>query len=137
MSVGTYIGTNNTISAIVLMSLFLIMTVATVQYIHTFLPSLESFQNPDKSQDFRSQAAYTQQMAAIATRYKGVSGKRRAIQKSQIPEDEQCLVNYTALGCRITGYIGPFLDGYLDPVNAVSLAAQIGCSVFVPDIDIS
>ena len=73
MSVGTYIGTNNTISAIVLMSLFLIMTVATVQYIHTFLPSLESFQNPDKSQDFRSQAAYTQQMAAIATRYNGVS----------------------------------------------------------------
>lgn len=125
----------NILSTLVLYVLLAVIVVLAIRYVHTFLRSLEPFQNPDKSQDFRGQAAYKRQMAEIATRYNGVSGKRRAIQTSQIPEDEQCLVNYTALGCRIAGYIGPFQDGFLDPVNAIALASQIGCRVFVIDID--
>lgn len=105
------------------------------QYFRSYLSNIETFQNPDPSQDFRGQAAYKRQIATISTRFRGISGKRRAINNSQIPDDEQSLVNYTALGCRITGYIGPFENGYLDPMSAVNLAAQIGCRVFVLDID--
>jgi hypothetical protein len=31
--------------------------------------------------------------------------------------------------------MGPFENGYLDPMNAVALASQIGCRVFILDID--
>lgn len=123
------------ISNILLVIILIVIIVVISTYISKSIQHLETFENPDLTQDFRGQPSYKSQMATISTRFSGVGGKRRAINNSQIPEEDQSLVNYTALGCRIAGYIGPFENGYLDPINAVSLASQIGCRVFVLDID--
>jgi len=123
-----------------ILAIFVIVSTYVVQrYIDSYLNSQEAFQNPDPSQDYRSQANYKRQMASIMTHFKGVSGRRKGFNPNSsqepVPEDERCLVNYYALGCRIAGYLGPFMDGYLDPAEAVAIASQAGCRVFVIDID--
>jgi hypothetical protein len=120
-------------------SIVVLLVYYTQKYISSYLNSQEAFQNPDPSQDFRSQANYKRQLASIQTHFKGVSGRRKGFEadspQGSVPEDERCLVNYYALGCRITGYLGPFMNGYLEPAEAVAIASQAGCRVFVLDID--
>ena len=112
-----------------ILAIFVIVSTYVVQrYIDSYLNSQEAFQNPDPSQDYRSQANYKRQMASIMTHFKGVSGRRKGFNPNSsqepVPEDERCLVNYYALGCRIAGYLGPFMDGYLDPAEAVAIASR-------------
>jgi hypothetical protein len=52
-----------------------------------------------------------------------------------IAESEQCIVNFYTLGCRFTGYIGPFDNGYFDPANAILYSVKAGCRCFVLEID--
>ena len=46
------------------------------------------------------------------------------------PEDRR-LINYNMLGCRITGYIGPAINGIFDENVAVAYAIKAGCRVFL------
>ena len=48
---------------------------------------------------------------------------------------EQLFVNFYALGCRLTGYLGPMVRGYFDADKAVRYSLNAGCRVFVLDID--
>lgn len=52
-----------------------------------------------------------------------------------MPESQQCLVNFYTLGTRFTGYLGPMVNGYFDPDTAVQFAVQAGCRAFVLEID--
>jgi hypothetical protein len=66
------------------------------------------------------------------------SGKRpvtELLATSNMPEEQQCLVNFYALGTRFTGYLGPMVNGIFNPDVAVQLAVNAGCRVFVLDID--
>jgi hypothetical protein len=45
------------------------------------------------------------------------------------------LINFYALGCRYAGYMGPMDSGYFDPDIAIQHAVNLGCRVFVLDID--
>jgi hypothetical protein len=66
------------------------------------------------------------------------SGKRpvsELLATSDMPEEQQCLVNFYALGTRFTGYLGPIVNGIFNPDVAVQLAVNAGCRVFVLDID--
>jgi hypothetical protein len=85
------------LSSMLITGILLILIIITVQYLQSRLLSLETFQNPG-SQDYRGHSAYKQQAATVATRFKGISGRRRALDSSMLSDDEQCLVNYTALG---------------------------------------
>jgi len=51
------------------------------------------------------------------------------------PLVEQCLVNFFSLGCRFSGYLGPFSNGYFDTDVAVTSALKMGCRTFVLEID--
>lgn len=66
------------------------------------------------------------------------SGKRPVtdlLATADMPESQQSLVNFYALGTRFTGYLGPMMDGIFNPDVAVQLAVHAGCRVFVLDID--
>ncbi len=54
---------------------------------------------------------------------------------SFMPEAQQSLVNFFALGTRFTGYLGPMENGFYKPDEAVQLAVQGGSRVFVLEID--
>ena len=54
---------------------------------------------------------------------------------SFMPEAQQSLVNFHALGTRFTGYLGPIENGEYKPDEAVQLAVQGGSRVFVLEID--
>lgn len=54
---------------------------------------------------------------------------------SFMPEAQQSLVNFYALGTRFTGYLGPIENGNYKPDEAVQLAVQGGSRVFVLEID--
>jgi hypothetical protein len=45
------------------------------------------------------------------------------------------LINFYALGCRYAGYLGPMESGYFDPDIAIQHSVNLGCRVFVLDID--
>jgi hypothetical protein len=52
-----------------------------------------------------------------------------------IPESDRCLLNFYAIGCRFTGFMGPTDgNGYFDPGIAVQTAVNAGCRVFVLEI---
>ena len=105
--------------------------------IKAFLATYEGFESQDPNSDFRSQRGYKMQLASVLTRFSGVGGRRLGYESSPdlLKDDENCLVNYYVLGCRIAGYLGPFQNGYLDPGQAIAIASQAGCRVFVLDID--
>ena len=54
---------------------------------------------------------------------------------SFMPEAQQSLVNFYALGTRFTGYLGPMENGVFQPDEAVQLAVQGGSRVFVLEVD--
>ena len=45
------------------------------------------------------------------------------------------LINFYALGCRYSGYIGPMENGYFNSDIAIQHSVNLGCRVFVLDID--
>lgn len=80
------------------------------------------------------------QVAALSARFDPVAGARRPVTDllataAAPPADEQCLVNFTALGALAAGYTGPFDNGYMDPDAAINIAVKAGCRVFVFELD--
>ena len=65
-------------------------------------------------------------------------GSKRAIISHLGPFNMKALpslINFYALGCRYAGYIGPMENGYVDPDIAIQHSVNLGCRVFVLDID--
>lgn len=78
------------------------------------------------------------QQDIVAKFYHGMKGSHTAITTDSAEMAKikfKSLVNFYALGCRYTGYIGPIDDGYFDPDTSVQMAVDAGCRVFVLDID--
>ncbi len=88
---------------------------------------------------FKSEAAYKGQVAAVSKKYNSTATSKRPVRdllaQNVMPESEQNFVNFYALACRFTGYIGPMNNGFMDPDVAVQMAVNAGCRVFVLDID--
>ena len=89
----------------------------------------EGFEN--KSDD----ADYSKQVKLLTDKYSVIGDAKRPLIATGLPDNQQCLVNFYALGCRFTGYMGPMLNGYFDPDIAVQYAVKAGCRVFVLEID--
>ena len=89
--------------------------------------------------DPKLETRYQNQVKTLSDKYNPTASARRPVTdllaKGSMPEVEQNFVNFYAMGCRYTGYIGPMEDGYFDPDVAVQLAVNAGCRVFVLEID--
>jgi hypothetical protein len=89
---------------------------------------------------FKSNPNYKKQLNSIVSRFDGPSGSRRGITDMlattrDMPSYEQCLVNFQVLGCRFTGYLGPFENGFVDIDNSILYALKAGCRCFTFEID--
>lgn len=84
-------------------------------------------------------AKYQAQVKTLSDTYNPTSSGKRPVTdllaSNDMPESQQCLVNFYSLGCRYTGYIGPMDEGYWDPDLAIQLAINAGCRTFVLEID--
>ena len=93
----------------------------------------------DSQSDFRLETNYKNQVKLLSDKYNPVASARRPVtdllSQNVMPEAEECFVNFYALGCRYTGYIGPMDEGYFDPDLAVQLAVNAGCRTFILEID--
>ena len=89
--------------------------------------------------NFRDESAYKTHLKQLSEKLEPMRELRRPLGDQlaniNMSEAEQCFVNFYGLGCRFTGYLGPFEEGYFDPQNAVKLACDAGCRVFVLEID--
>ena len=100
--------------------------------------STEGFENKDA---YKLTTEYKAQVKLLQDAYSdNSSGKVPVATELDIPESEQILANFYALGCRFTGYIGPNSDpqkdkSFYDPDIAVKNAVDTGCRVFVLEID--
>lgn len=76
-------------------------------------------------------------MAAQQTAVEGAYADKSSSKRPEVGRTapRRSLVNFYALACRYTGYIGPIEDGYFDPSVSVQMAVNAGCRVFVLDID--
>ncbi len=54
---------------------------------------------------------------------------------SKIADPTSALVNYSVLGCRCAGYLGPKMNGVFSEEEAIQLAIKMGCRLFIFDID--
>ena len=100
--------------------------------------SLEPFVSDPTA--YQNEDAYKQQVELVTNKYGSTATSKRPVKdviekQDDMPESEQNFVNFYALGCRFTGYIGPMTNGYMDPDVAVQMAVNAGCRVFVLDID--
>ena len=115
------------------MLVFLIICVILYYFISS---KSEGFANKD---DFKSEKEYKAQVKKLTNKYNPYSSAKRPVsallETNVMPEEHQSLVNFYALGCRFSGYIGPMLNGYFDPDIAIQTAVNAGCRVFVLDID--
>jgi hypothetical protein len=94
----------------------------------------ETFENKD---NFKEEKEYSDQVKLLSDKYTAAADSKRPVTEivSTVPEKQQCLLNFYALGCRFTGYMGPMVNGYFDPDIAVQYAVKAGCRVFVLEID--
>ena len=58
------------------------------------------------------------------------------IKWSNVPSNQQLLINLSMVGCRSFGYLGPFIDGVYDEDNGVLTALRTGARLFILDINI-
>ena len=95
---------------------------------------VEPFENKSS---YKNEPEYSAQVKLISDKYAAMADSKRPVTTiiSTVPEKQQCLVNFYALGCRFTGYMGPMLNGYFDPDIAIQYAVKAGCRVFVLEID--
>jgi hypothetical protein len=85
------------------------------------------------------------QLAFLSAKYDAASNARRPLSEylgqqstlttPDILPEEQMLINFYVLGCRLSGYLGPMDNGYFDANVAVQYAVKAGCRAFVLDID--
>ena len=77
------------------------------------------------------------QLAFLSAKYDAASNARRALSEylgqqstlttPDILPEEQMLINFYVLGCRLSGYLGPMDNGYFDANVAVQYAVKAGC----------
>lgn len=89
---------------------------------------------------YKSDPEYKKTLAAIVDRFDKSGDKRRGIDEmlnsvTDMPKDEQCLVNFQVLTCRFSGYLGPFNNGFVDTDKSILYALKAGCRSFVLEID--
>ena len=79
----------------------------------------------------------TSQATSIASVLKSLSSSQRVpvVFTSPFSSNQDCLANYQVLGVRMTGFLGPFDNGFFHPQEAVKLASEAGARLFVLDID--
>ena len=85
------------------------------------------------------------QLAFLSAKYDAASNARRPLSEylgqqstlttPDILPEEQMLINFYVLGCRLSGYLGPMDHGYFDANVAIQYAVKAGCRAFVLDID--
>ena len=122
---------------IVYMLVLLIIVVTIAAVFRAFHFQLEGFDASMKA--YRGSGDYKTQLKLVLTlqekRYNGRRDYNDMLQATGLPADQQCLVNFYTLGCRFTGYLGPFKGGYFDTDNAVLAALKMGCRTLVLEID--
>ena len=118
-----------------LILLIIVVTIAVV--FHAFQFQIEGFDT--LVQDYKSSSGYKTQLALVQELQIQRSNGRRdyndMLQASDVPLEEQCLVNFYSLGCRFTGYLGPFTKGCFDVDTAVLSALKMGCRTLILEID--
>jgi hypothetical protein len=79
----------------------------------------------------------TSQVNKILTTIKSLGAAQRVptIFTSPFSSNQDCLINYQVLGVRMTGFLGPFDNGFFHPQEAVRIASEVGARLFVLDID--
>ena len=116
-----------------LVGLLIILLVVYI-YIYKNANTIEAYEDY-----FKSENGYKNQVKLLTDKYESMSDRRRPVtdilNTNIMPVEEQCFVNFYALGCRYTGYIGPMNEGYFDPDTAIQLAVKAGCRTFVLEID--
>jgi len=107
-----------------------------IYMVYTYFPTKEAFSGPD---EYKNSDKYKKQVQLLTDMYSGTASARRPVSellaKNIMPDAEQNFVNFYALGCRFTGYIGPMKNGFFDPNIAVQAAVNSGCRVFILEID--
>jgi hypothetical protein len=106
-------------------------------FLYLFISSM-----PSKPDDMKVKTK-ADQLAFLSQKYDAASNARRALSdylgqsttESEIPSEEQMLINFYVLGCRLTGYLGQMNGGFFDANAAVQYAVKAGCRAFVLDID--
>jgi hypothetical protein len=120
----------------------IIIVFSTILAILIGLVTYKALQNTnvqDSQGNHRLEAKYKNQVTLLSNKYNPLSSARRPVtdllNQNVMPDSEQCFVNFYALACRYTGYIGPMEEGYFDPDLAVQLAVNAGCRTFILEID--
>ena len=89
--------------------------------------------------NFKNEKNYTDHVDKLSTRFQPIANGKRPVTEllstNVMPEYEECFVNFYALTCRFTGYVGPFKNGYFDPEKSVEQAVNSGCRTFILEID--
>jgi len=118
-----------------LVLLIVVVTIAVAYRVFQF--RLEGFDASLK--DYKTSSGYKTQLKLVGelqeTRFNNRRDYNDMLQTTGMPADQQCLVNFYTLGCRFTGYLGPFTHGYFDSDNAVLAALKMGCRTLVLEID--
>jgi hypothetical protein len=116
------------------------LALGSIAWIVVLLKLLSTIPSKPSDKKAKTQA---DQLAFLQQKYDAASNARRALSdylgqqttESEIPEEEQMLINFYVLGCRLTGYLGPMDGGFFDANAAVQYAVKAGCRTFVLDID--
>jgi len=118
--------------------LLLLVIVSASVLVTLFLDMREGFANA--LEDYKSTSGYKTAAATVVALADSRGNGRRDLldmlaSSVAPPPVEQCLVNFYSLGCRFSGYLGPFSNGYFDTDVAVTSALKMGCRTFVLEID--
>jgi hypothetical protein len=123
------VGTVHISSSLAAFALLVVLVV--LAYVFLFSRTSEPFANEDEDKKA--------QITLLNETYSPTAMGKRSVEDSfgDMPESEQCFVNFYAMGCRYPSFIGPMAEtgGYLNSDIAVQTAVQAGCRVFVLDID--
>ena len=87
---------------------------------------------------YQQEPEYQKQMRWLVDTFGPLEDKLRGHEDAvpdDMPLEQQCFVNFYALGCRYPSYIGPAENGYMDTDVGVAAAVHAGCRIFVLDID--
>jgi hypothetical protein len=118
-----------------LVLLIIVVTIAAI--FRAFQFRLEGFDASLK--DYKSSSGYQTQLKLVGelqeARFNGRRDFNDMLETTNVPAAEHCLVNFYTLGCRFTGYLGPFNKGYFDSDSSVLAALKMGCRTLVLEID--
>jgi hypothetical protein len=124
----------------------LVFTCLTIILVLHIVPN--SYEGFEDSTSYKSEPEYQAIVAKLSERYIPTANARLPVSgflssvalnppnsPEYMPPVQQNFVNFSALGCRYAGYLGPMNNGYFDPEMGIQLAVNAGCRVFVLDID--